>query len=159
MPMRTIVDIHRVEYTMVTHEAARRVGARAETCEVMYVETLDGYIEEVRKKYYIPLIDREGCEVMVRALGVCYVGGAQKYGLPEDVVRALQDLAIDEEGRRISVEIIDLVIGSDYMDWLPETGWGCCDPDGSYQQIKSCLDPKHLWIDTNDEKGGCQAPA
>ena len=159
MPMRTIVDIHRVEYTMVTHEAARRVGARAEKCEAIYAETLDGYVEEVSTKYYIPLIDREGYEVMVRALGVCYVGGAQKYGLPEDVVRVLQDLAIDKEGRRASVEVIDLVIGSDYMDWLPESGWGCYGPDGSYQQIKSCLDPKHLWIDTNDEEGRHQAPA
>jgi hypothetical protein len=52
MPMRMIVDIHRVEYTMVTHEAARRVGARAEKCEVMYPETLDGYVEEVGTRLF-----------------------------------------------------------------------------------------------------------
>ena len=76
----------------------------------------------------------------------------------EDIVEALQDLANNEEGRRTSVETIDLVIGGDYMDWLPGPGCDCCDSGDNYQQIKSWLDPKYLWIDTNDEEGRQQAP-
>ena len=82
--MRTMFDVQ-VKRSRIRLEAARRAGLKVERCKTKYVETLYRGMEEVNMIFHVPLKDRQGREVMVRALGTNYIAYSHEYKLPKDI--------------------------------------------------------------------------
>jgi hypothetical protein len=140
-----------VKESRITLDAAKRAGLEGEKCQVRYVETLGGGMTTVDEIFRVPLEDRQGEKVALRAIGTRCITYSHGYELPKDITSVCPGMSTDERDYKMAAGAIDLVIGSDYASWLPKHICDSWDPDDNYRLMESRFEPRHLVVNIEEK--------